>query len=566
MSPDEKHAQSPDSQPLVPTAAELAPALTALEELYRRAERNVASRVTDGSGRISSRLLDQHQLAAHALAYLATEVEAARQLGAWSDRVGGSLERRIAGSYIGELLRQLAGGIDLGACESIDLAELGIGPGDLRETVLSDPAFAVARKFGSSSAVCALARETHDLGSYGALGLDDETLEAIQTEFRRFAESEVVPLAQDVHRNDRLIPIALLEKMAELGVFGLTIPESYGGMGLGKVAMCLVTEELSRGYIGVGSLGTRAEIAAELILGGGTEAQKQQWLPLIAAGKVLPTAVFTEPNYGSDLAHIKTRAEKQPDGSFKIYGAKTWITHATRADLMTLLARTNSEEPGYSGLSMFLAPKARGSETDIEQGGFPDDGITGTEIKVLGYRGMKEFEIGFDGFDVPAEGLLGGAEGQGFKQLMATFESARIQTAARGVGVAQAALEEAMRYAKERVQFGAPIFQFPRVQRKLGRMVTRIMAARQLTFFAAREKDSGKRCDLEAGMAKLLATRAAWEAADADVQIHGGNGYAEEYVASRLLVDARVLSIFEGANEIQAHVIARRLLEQAQAR
>jgi (2S)-methylsuccinyl-CoA dehydrogenase len=539
---------------------DLEPAVQALSELCRLAKERVVGHVTE-AGRISSRLLDRHQLAAHALAYLATEVEAARQLVAWSDRVDGALERAIAGAYVGELCRTLAGGIDLGPCESVSLGQLWLEGDDIRETLGRTDVKAIAERYGSGDGVCELARQAHERGSFGDPGLDDETLSAIQSEFRRFVESEVMPIAQDVHRRDQLIPISLISKMAELGVFGLTIPEEFGGLGLGKVAMCLVTEELSRGYIGVGSLGTRSEIAAELILGGGTEEQKRDWLPRLAAGEVLSTAVFTEPNYGSDLAHIKARAEKQPDGSYKIFGQKTWITHATRADLMTLLARTDPDDTGYGGLSMFLAPKTRGSEDNVETEGFPDPGLTGTEIKVLGYRGMKEFEIAFDGFDIPAGCVLGDIEGQGFKQLMVTFESARIQTAARGVGVAQAALDEAMRYAHDRVQFGVPIFNFPRVQRKLGRMIARIMASRQLTFFAARAKDGGNRCDLEAGMAKLLATRAAWESADACVQIHGGNGYAEEYVASRLLVDARVLSIFEGANEIQAHVIARRLLE-----
>jgi (2S)-methylsuccinyl-CoA dehydrogenase len=539
---------------------DLAPAIEALDELYQRARKRVLDHVTE-AGRISSRLLDRHQLAAHALAFLATELEAARQLADWCGRTPGELERRIAGAYLGELCRTLVGGVDLGPCESIGLGQMWLEHDDVRDTLQSPAVQAVAERFASGDSVCEIARLAQSQGSYGSFGLDDDTLSAVQAEFRRFVDHEVIPIAQGVHREDRLIPLDLVGKMAALGVFGLTIPEVYGGQGMGKVAMCLITEELSRGYIGVGSLGTRAEIAAELILGGGTEQQKKSWLPRIASGEVLPTAVFTEPNFGSDLAHIKTRTEKQADGSYKVYGSKTWITNATRADLMTLLVRTNPEDSGYGGLSMFLAAKARGSESDIEGAGFPEPGMTGTEIKVLGYRGMKEFEIGFDGFVVAGDGLLGGVEGHGFKQLMATFESARIQTAARGVGVAQAALDEAMRYAGERIQFGVPIFSFPRVQRKIGRMVIRIMAARQLAFFAARAKDGGKRCDLEAGMAKLLATRVAWESADACVQIHGGNGYAEEYVASRLLVDARVLSIFEGANEIQAHVIARRLLE-----
>ncbi|MBX3182048.1 MAG: acyl-CoA dehydrogenase family protein [Polyangiaceae bacterium] len=553
------------STPSVDIAAELQPALTALEALYGQALSHVRQLVTQG-GRVSSRLLNQHQLAAHGLAYLATELEAARQVTRWAASVSeqrpADLERRIAGAYVGELCRQLGGGVELGPCESVSLTELGVSPALRAETLDAPSVRAVSERYASGEALCELAAAAQSAHSFGDPALGDETLVAIQAEFRRFTQQEVEPIAQHIHRSDVLIPLELIEKMAELGVFGLTIPEQYGGQGLDKVAMCVVTEELSRGYIGAGSLGTRAEIAAELILGGGTEEQKQRWLPRLASGEVLPTAVFTEPNHGSDLAHLKTRAERATDGSYRVTGAKTWITHATRADLMTLLVRTSADDDGYGGLSMLLATKTRGSETAPETEGFPDAGITGTEIKVLGYRGMKEFEIGFDQFPVEQSALLGGVEGQGFKQLMVTFESARIQTAARGVGVAQAALDQALKYAEERVQFGAPIFEFPRVKRKIGRMIARVMASRQLCFFAARTKDRGQRCDLEAGMAKLAGTRAAWEAADACVQIHGGNGYAEEYVASRLLVDARVLSIFEGANEIQAHVIARRLLEQ----
>ncbi|PKQ01568.1 MAG: acyl-CoA dehydrogenase, partial [Alphaproteobacteria bacterium HGW-Alphaproteobacteria-12] len=289
--------------------------------------------------------------------------------------------------------------------------------------------------------------------------------------------------------------------------------------------------------------------------GGGTPEQKEKWLPKIASGEVLPTAVFTEPNTGSDLASLKTRGRRDGD-TYKISGNKTWITHAARADVMTLLCRTN-DEPGYKGLSMLLAEKPRGLDDEP----FPAKGMSGGEIEVLGYRGMKEFEIGFDDFEVSAENLLGGEEGQGFKQLMQTFESARIQTAARAVGVAQSALELGLRYAQERVQFGKPIFEFPRVFGKLVMMAVEIMVARQLTYFAAREKDGGRRCDLEAGMAKLLAARIAWAAADNALQIHGGNGFALEYPISRVLCDARILNIFEGAAEIQAQVIARRLLE-----
>jgi (2S)-methylsuccinyl-CoA dehydrogenase len=377
----------------------------------------------------------------------------------------------------------------------------------------------------------------------------------VREQVRRFAEREVTPHAQEWHRGDSLIPLPVIEQLARIGVFGMTIPEEHGGLGLGKTAMSLVSEELSRAYIGVGSLGTRSEIAGELIRLNGTDAQKARWLPAIASGAVLPTAVFTEPNTGSDLASLQTRAVR--DGEiYRVYGSKTWITHGARSDLMTLLARTDPNEPGYAGLSMFLAEKPRGNDEDP----FPAAGMSGTEIPVLGYRGMKEYEIAFDGFAVPAEALLGGLEGQGFKQLMATFESARVQTAARAVGVAQNALELGLAYALEREQFGEKLIAFPRVAGKLALMAAETMAARQLTYFAAREKDGGRRCDIEAGMAKLLAARVAWSNADNALQIHGGNGYAIEFPISRVLCDARILNIFEGAAEIQAQIIARGLL------
>ena len=242
------------------------------------------------------------------------------------------------------------------------------------------------------------------------------TLPLIRDQFRRFADEQVAPHAHDWHLSDSLIPIAIVEQMAELGVFGLTIPEEYGGLGLSKLAMCVVTEELSRAYIGVGSLGTRSEIAAELIRLGGTEEQKKKYLPKLANGEILPTAVFTEPDTGSDLGSLRTRAAKKGE-DYSVTGAKTWITHAARTDLMTLLVRTDPASHDYKGLSMLLAEKPRGTEEDP----FPAAGMSGGEIRVLGYRGMKEYELGFDGFLVPREQLLGGVEGQGFKQLMATL-------------------------------------------------------------------------------------------------------------------------------------------------
>jgi (2S)-methylsuccinyl-CoA dehydrogenase len=458
---------------------------------------------------------------------------------------------------LAETLAQIFGGIPMNQGEFVRLEALGIKEDKIaqRKTAAVKALIAEGTAPETRARLAALIGQSD--GTVGDDGLD-ETLNAMRTEMRRFANDEVLPHAHEWHLKNAYIPLEVIAHMAELGVFGLTIPEEFGGLGLGKESMCVVSDELSRGYIGVGSLGTRSEIAAELILGSGTDAQKKEWLPKIASGEVLPTAVFTEPNTGSDLASLKTRAVREGN-VYKVYGNKTWITHPVRADLMTLLVRTNPDEPGYKGLSMLLAPKPRGTDADP----FPAQGMSGGEIEVLGYRGMKEFEIGFDGFEVPAENLLGGVEGQGFKQLMQTFEAARIQTAARAAGVAQSALELALRYAKERNQFGKAIFGFPRVADKIVMMAVEVMIARQLIYHAAREKDSGRRCDLEAGMAKLYGARVAWAAADNAVQIHGGNGFALEYPISRVLCDARILNIFEGAAEIQAQVIARRLLEGA---
>ncbi len=506
------------------------------------------------------RIFDREQRATHGLAWLATYVEAIRQLSAYAERMHaagslGEIEELIVQIGVGEFLAQIQGGIPMSQGEIVRPADVGLSPSAVAERMAGPLEGLIASGNVERRARLVELMLGHHEATVGDCGLE-ETLATIRDEMRKFADSEVMPRAQDWHRKNHYIPLDVIAQMSELGVFGLTIPEDYGGLGLGKESMCVVSEELSRGYIGVGSLGTRSEIAAELILGSGTEEQKRKWLPPIAAGEVLPTAVFTEPNTGSDLAALKTRAVREGD-VYKVYGNKTWITHPVRADLMTLLVRTNPKESGYRGLSMLLAEKPRGDDRNP----FPVRGMSGTEIEVLGYRGMKEYEIAFDGFEVKAENLLGGVEGLGFKQLMQTFEAARIQTAARAIGVAQAAMEQALAYAQERKQFGEPIINFPRVADKIAMMAAEIMIARQLAYFAARQKDSGRRCDLEAGMAKLLAARVAWAAADNAVQIHGGNGFALEFPASRLLCDARILSIFEGAAEIQAQVIARRLLD-----
>ena len=536
-----------------------------------QAEQAVSALMTDAAaairqrvlanGKVSGTALDREQHAAHGLAWLATYVEIVRQLNAYAKRMKdaghfGETERLLVTIGLAETLAQIFGGIPMNQGEFVRLEALGVKEDKIAQRKTS----AIKALITEGTTPEIRARLAALIGqSDGTIGDDglDETLAAMRTEMRRFANDEVLPHAHEWHLKNAYIPLEVIAHMAELGVFGLTIPEEFGGLGLGKESMCVVSDELSRGYIGVGSLGTRSEIAAELILGSGTDAQKKEWLPKIASGEVLPTAVFTEPNTGSDLASLKTRAVREGN-VYKVYGNKTWITHPVRADLMTLLVRTNPDEPGYKGLSMLLAPKPRGTDADP----FPAKGMSGGEIEVLGYRGMKEFEIGFDGFEVPAENLLGGVEGQGFKQLMKTFESARIQTAARAVGVAQSALDIGLRYAEERVQFKKPLADFPRVADKLAMMAAEVQIARQITYFAAREKDKDHRCDLEAGMAKLLAARVAWAAADNALQIHGGNGFALEYQISRVLCDSRILNIFEGAAEIQAHVIARRLLEQ----
>jgi (2S)-methylsuccinyl-CoA dehydrogenase len=536
-------------------------ALEPLDAVVARARETLRSHVTEG-GKVSAARLEADQHAAHALAWLATYADALRQMQGWAERLDatggfGEIEALIHQIAFGEYLCQVLGGIPMSQGEIARLQDIGLKPDDLGP--LSHPAVAHLAREGNTAAarsrLVALMREAAAHPTFGATGLDDE-LEMIRAQFRRFADDKVVPVAHQWHLDDALIPMEIVTELAGMGVFGLTIPEQFGGLGLSKASMVVVSEELSRGYIGVGSLGTRSEIAAELILCGGTDEQKARWLPGLASGEILPTAVFTEPNTGSDLGALRTRARRDGD-DWVVTGNKTWITHAARTHVMTVLARSVEGTTDYRGLSMFLAEKTPGTDETP----FVDPGLSGGEIEVLGYRGMKEYTVNFDDFRVKGDNLLGGVEGQGFKQLMQTFESARIQTAARAIGVAQNALEVAMRYATDRRQFGKPLIEFPRVAGKLAMMAVEIMVARQLTYHAAWQKDHGERCDLEAGMAKLLGARVAWAAADNGLQIHGGNGFALEYPISRILCDARILNIFEGAAEIQAQVIARRLLD-----
>ena len=506
--------------------------------------------------------LQREQAVAHGYAWAATYVQALRQMLDWAARLDeqsalGELERLLLCAAYGEYLAQLAGGIAMSQAEFFRADQLDQDGGDIKAfcaeaavVELRASGFAVPQRLRLAE-LLAQGRASRQFGDPGYV---DPELAEMRRQFARYADDHAAA-AHGWHLANELIPAAVLDELAALGVFALTIPEDYGGAGMSKVAMCVVTEELARSHIALGSLATRCEIAGELILANGTEAQKARLLPLIASGKIIPSAAFTEPDVGSDLGSIQTRADKVA-GGWRVHGNKTWTTHGARSDLMTLLVRTERDTAGYRGLSMFLAEKPRGSETDP----FPAPGMRGSEIEVLGYRGMKEYEIAFDGFLLPEDALLGGERGRGFKQLMQTFESARIQTAARAVGVAQNALELALDYATQRRQFGRRLLEFPRVADKIAWMAVETMVARQLTLYAAREKDAGRRCDIEAGMAKLLAARVAWSNADNAVQVHGGNGYALESRISRVLCDARILSIFEGAAEIQANIVAKGLL------
>ncbi len=530
-------------------------------DAYYNVAKEQVSKLVLVDGKVSKDHLNQEQHAAHGLAWIATYKETLREMLNWainleSENRFTEYEKLILQIIFSEYLCQIKTGIPMSQLEVIRPKDLSLKNGLFNE--IDNNSFNDLILNGNESKdrleLANIIRESVSSNNFGSLGID-ETSSMIRDQFNKFVEEYVTPYAHEWHLKDELIPMSVIDKMSELGIFGLTIPEEYGGLGMSKLAMCIVTEELARGYIGIGSLGTRTDISSELLLIGGTEEQKQKWLPKIASGEILPTAVFTEPNTGSDLASLKTRATANGT-HYSITGNKTWITHGARSDLMTMLARTNPEEKGYKGLSMFLAEKERGDDDNM----FPSEGMSGGEIEVLGYRGMKEYEIAFDDFKVKKENLLGGEEGKGFKQLMETFESARIQTAARAVGVAQSSMETGLKYALDRNQFGKSIYEFPRVSSKIVSMVTEIMAARQLTYYSAREKDTGNRCDVEAGMAKLLGARVAWACSDNSLQIHGGNGFALEYPISRLLCDSRILNIFEGAAEMQAEVIARRLL------
>lgn len=372
---------------------------------------------------------------------------------------------------------------------------------------------------------------------------DSLILEAVE----RFMEKEVRPVARAMEQQD-VYPAEIVEKMKAMGLFGAIIAEEYGGLGLSASTYAKVIERISAVWMSLSGIVNSHLIMAATVQRDGTEEQKQRFLPRFASGELRGGIALTEPDCGTDLQAIRTTARPDGDG-YVVNGAKTWITNAYYGNCVALLVKTDpNARPAHKGMSLLIAEKGPGFAAP-------------RKLEKLGYRGVDTAEFALENYRVPRDRLIGGVEGKGLQQILSGLALGRINVAARGVGVARAALQDALRYAQLRKTFGQPIAQHQAIQLKLADMATRVEASRLLVEAAARAYDSGERCDLEAGMAKLLATRAAWESADACVQIHGGNGYAEEYVASRLLVDARVLSIFEGANEIQAHVIARRLLE-----
>ena len=378
--------------------------------------------------------------------------------------------------------------------------------------------------------------------------------EFIRRSVREFVEHEVVPIANDLDRQEAQVPEHIIQKMAELGYFGIIFPPEEGGMGLDYISMAIVTEELSRGWLSVGSVMTRNLITGSLIHNNGTAEQKQSFLPRIARGEVMTAAAFTEPDTGSDTASLKLRAVKHGDG-YLLKGAKMWCTFANRANILTVMTRTDPDlSKKHRGLSLMLFEKTPGND-------FAPPHLTGSKIPTIGYHGMGSYALSFDDAFVPAANLIGGKEGQGFYQLMNTYEAARIQTAARGVGVAQAAYECAVKYAKERTQFGVPIGNHQVIRHKLAHMAVDIEAARQLAYYAASQKDTGKRSDFEAGLAKVFAAEMAERVTREAMQVHGGYGYSMEFNAQRFWRDARVLSIFEGTSEIQLEVIGRRIME-----
>src|SRR5215510_3948618 len=516
--------------------------------------------VTDGGKGI-----DDHQVHAERLAYLSTEVEAARALHAYAQAASEQGEAHISDMALGfaaEIGQKLLGQAD------IHQSDFGFTDGFLVETLGQSEVKAAIREGAHESRFRKLGQTVISNRGVNNSWLDSEIALMTRDSVRQFARSEVSPVAEQVHRHDELIPEPIIQQMAELGFFGMSVPEEYGGGGMGNLAMIITTEELSAASLGVaGSLITRPEILTKALLRGGSEAQKKKWLPPIAAGQLMVAISVTEPDTGSDVASVKCRAEAaavEGKQGYVINGAKAWCTFAGRADIIALLARTNPDpRSGARGLSLYIVEKDAfpGHSFEMRQ---PTGGVLqGNAIPTLGYRGMHFYVLSFDNYFVPAENLVGeeGGLNKGFYLQMAGFAAGRLQTGGRATGLAQAALEVSATYASERKQFGSSLGDFQLTQHKLGRMATHLAAARQLTYTAAPAMDKDEAAAVTAAMAKLLACDVAVWVTQEGQLIHGGWGYGEEYAISRYVVDALVLPIFEGVKPIlELKVIARTLL------
>lgn len=561
---------SKDSPATGPKLEQAFAVLAAATQLIDQALSALKVRSNEG-GKISPALLDQHQLASYELSVSWAECTAARFLLAHAQRL--AADASAENSFTSNLAALFCAEAVTNTLHRLRTrpADFGLALADIDAVQQNASAASfLSRQLGAANiASIGLAVLDRD----GDLGPDllGEHHSMMRDTFRRFADDVVAPLAESVHREDLIIPDAILEPLKEMGMFGLSIPASLGGLQEDDredtLGMIVVTEELSRGSLGAaGSLITRPEILSRALLKGGTDEQKQQWLPQIALGEPLCAVAVTEPNYGSDVAAVRLRASATEDG-WRLNGAKTWCTFGGKAGVLLVLARTSPDMAlGHRGLSMFLVekPSSDGHAFEVSQ----DTGgkLTGRAIATIGYRGMHSFELFFDDFFVPGHNMLGGekGEGQGFYYAMAGFAGGRIQTAARAVGLMRAAFEKAISYAKQRVVFGKPIADYQLTQVKLARMAALLLACRQITYDVARLMDTGAG-DMEASAAKLFASKTAeWLTREA-LQIHGGMGYAEETPVSRYFADARVLSIFEGAEETLAlKVITRALLDKAQ--
>lgn len=550
-------------EPAQPQIAAARNTLAALRTAFDTATAALAQRCSSG-GKLGARQLDAQQVACFELAWAGAELLAAENAVAMLRPQSSALDARLA------LLFAVDAGVAvLGRLEVLHL-ELGLALAPL-QAIAAQPAWQALRQCAAGAQALADAGQAVAAarGEVGVLPLDEAHALA-QDSFRRFAEEVVAPQAEAIHREDRTVPESLLQPLRDMGVFGLSVPEQHGGSAPpdheDALLMLLVTEALSEGSLAAaGSLITRPEILTRALLAGGTQEQQALWLPRLAAGQPLCAIAITEPDFGSDVAGLSLRATRT-EGGWRLNGAKTWCTFAGKAGVLMVVARTDPDRSlGHKGLSVFLVekPSFEGHDFEVRQG--RAGALTGRAISTIGYRGMHSFDLSFEDFFVPEANLLGGEAGlgQGFYVTMAGMIGGRMQTAARACGVMRAALRAAIRYGEDRKVFGQALIAFPLTQSKLARMGARLAACRQLAAHVAGLVDRGEG-RMEASLVKLLACRSAEMVTREALQLHGGMGYAEESAVSRYFVDARVLSIFEGAEETLAlKVVARSLLERA---